>query len=235
MHKSAMPGLCLILLVLVAPASAQAIFGSGFDDPRIETLRWSDGASHRLRTTLGGHVTVMFSPGEAVETITVTDTAAFQVNVAPQRDSIVVRQLRVADRARMSVKTQLRSYQFDIISGPQNAVAYMVQFSFQPPPVRLASPLNQIPGAAQFSYQLRGDKRLRPARVSDDGHTTRIEWPADQPLPAIFAPNALGEEETVDSYMRGGNQVIDRVYPRLIFRMGRNHAEARRAVVKTGK
>ncbi len=77
-------------------------------------------------------------------------------------------------------------------------------------------------------YRLSGDKALRPARIGDDGVHIYIVWDAEQSLPAVFAINALGEEEMVDGYMRSGVFTIDRVYDRLVFRMGRKIARATR-------
>ena len=84
--------------------------------------------------------------------------------------------------------------------------------------------------AEQGRYRLSGTESLRPVAIGDDGQRTYIEWSADQQLPAVFALKAFGEEEMVDGYMRGQTYTIDRVIPRLIFRVNRTRAEARRIV-----
>lgn len=84
--------------------------------------------------------------------------------------------------------------------------------------------------AAMTGYKLSGEKSLRPSRIGDDGVHTYIEWSEDQALPAVFAVNALGEEEMVDGYMRQDIFTIDRVHQRLVFRIGKKLAKAERVV-----
>jgi type IV secretion system protein VirB9 len=85
-------------------------------------------------------------------------------------------------------------------------------------------------GAAQpvAAYRLSGEKSLRPARIGDDGTHMYLEWDEEQALPAVFALNALGEEEMVDGYMRSGVFTIDRVHRDLVFRIGKKRAQAKR-------
>jgi type IV secretory pathway VirB9-like protein len=78
------------------------------------------------------------------------------------------------------------------------------------------------------AYRLSGEKSLRPARIGDDGTHMYLEWDEEQALPAVFALNALGEEEMVDGYMRSGVFTIDRVHQDLVFRIGKKRAQAKR-------
>ena len=82
--------------------------------------------------------------------------------------------------------------------------------------------------AAIASYRLSGEKSLRPVRIGDDGTHVYIEWSEEQALPAVFALNAIGEEEMVDGYMRQGIFTIDRVHKTLVFRIGKQRAKADR-------
>lgn len=196
-------------------------------DPRVETLEWRSGIDLPLRTTAGGNLTLVFGPGEVIQSVIVGDPSAIEVQVAPQADSLTLRTARRPANASIAVRTQLRDYRFMVAVGPANDVAYVVRFGIAAPgpvePVGSSPPLT-----ATRHYALKGETSLRPRQVSDDGLRTYIEWQEDQALPAVFALNALGEEETVDSYMRGGLMVIDRTYPRLIFRIGKRSAQASR-------
>lgn len=80
----------------------------------------------------------------------------------------------------------------------------------------------------EILYKVSGDRSLRPIGLSDDGTRTYIRWADSQNLPAVFGMNEQGEEETVDGYMREGVMTIDRVYPRIIFRMAGHKAQAKR-------
>lgn len=78
------------------------------------------------------------------------------------------------------------------------------------------------------SYRLTGERNLRPARISDDGYRTFIEWAEEQPLPAVFAISAMGREEIVNGFMRDGVFTIDRVDAVLVFRIDQKWARATR-------
>lgn len=88
--------------------------------------------------------------------------------------------------------------------------------------------------AGMTGYKLSGEKSLRPSRIGDNGVHTYIEWSEDQALPAVFAVNALGEEEMVDGYMRQDIFTIDRVHQRLVFRIGKKLAKAERVIDQGG-
>ena len=219
--------LALPALALAAAAQGQASRALDFD-PRIETLEWRAGAELPLRTTAGGNLMMVFGPGEAIQSVVVGDPSAVEVSVAPQADSLTVHTLREPRDTSITVRTQLRDYRFKLAVGPANNVAYAVRFAFEA--AVPAVPESVLPpGSATRLYLLKGEASLRPSRVSDDGAKTYIEWQDDQALPAVFAVNAQGEEETIDSYMRQGVMVIDRVYPKLIFRIGKRSALASRS------
>ena len=79
-------------------------------------------------------------------------------------------------------------------------------------------------------YRMSGEKSLRPVRIGDDGTHMYLEWSEERALPAVFALNAIGEEEMVDGYMRAGIFTIDRVHQALVFRIGKKRAIAKRLV-----
>lgn len=222
--------LLLATLAHLAPGLAAPLSA----DSRIETVEWKDGSEIPLRTTSGGHIVLIFAPGEAVRTVLVGDPGAVEVKVAPQADSVSIFTARQPADTSIKIQTQLRSYRFNLAVGPANNVAYAVRFS-----IAVSKPLEQSPvlspPEASNTYSIKGRPDLRPSKVSDDGQKTYIEWGPDQALPAVFAINALGQEETVDSYMRGGVMVIDRVYPQLRFRIGKHSAVATRATLESEK
>lgn len=226
----------IIFALLAAPLGAQPARPLD-SDSRLETVEWREGAVIPMRTTLGGALTVIFAPGEIVQSVVVGDSQAVQVLVAPQADSLVLRTQQAPRNDLVDVRTHLRSYRFRLLVGPANDVVYAVRFSIASAgPSGLSAPAGDAPLAmppeATNRYSLKGLASLRPLQVSDDGLRTYIEWAPDQTLPAVFALNALGDEETVDSYMRNGLMVIDRVYPRLVFRIGKFKAQAERQVAK---
>ena len=91
------------------------------------------------------------------------------------------------------------------------------------------APAASTPAPAMVGrYRLSGARELRPREISDDGVHTYARWDEAQELPAVFALNARGQEEMVDGYMRGDVYTIDRIIPRLVFRIDAQTARADR-------
>ncbi len=82
-------------------------------------------------------------------------------------------------------------------------------------------------------YRLSGDQAVRPAEVIDDGRKTYIRWLDEQAMPAVFGIGPSGDEEMVEGHMRDGVFTIDRVYGRLIFRIDKAKATARRVAERS--
>ena len=87
-----------------------------------------------------------------------------------------------------------------------------------------APPFGQV-----WEYRVSGPEAVRPLAISDDGERTRILYAPDQALPAVFGIGPTGDEIAVNGHMRNGVFVIDRVFERLVFRIDRARAVARRA------
>lgn len=78
------------------------------------------------------------------------------------------------------------------------------------------------------TYRLAGAKALRPADVSDDGARTTINWYPRQVLPAVYTVDANGKDVLVNTNVRDGHTVIDDVFGKLSFRIGKATATATR-------
>jgi|GEM_PF-4299995 len=83
-------------------------------------------------------------------------------------------------------------------------------------------------GERTTAYKLSGHRTVLPVSVRDDGARTFIEWHQSQPVPAVFGVDERGREELVNGRVRDNSFTIDRVYPRLVFRIDRAQASARR-------
>ena len=73
---------------------------------------------------------------------------------------------------------------------------------------------------------------LRPAAIGDDGRTTRICWPAETAIPAIFSRDDAGRERLADSRMEDGCSVIQSIAARYRFVAGDAQAAAQRRIPK---
>jgi type IV secretion system protein VirB9 len=217
-----------LLLATGLPAHGQTFPTPGDETPRVQTAEWRDRQTIVLIALPETALTVMLEPGERIARATLTGLRQWDVSVSPEADTFQVRPQAGAAPARLAVETDRRAYEFALEVGEGVLAAYLVQLKYGGGTARdPAGDGSKVEGLS-WSYRLRGDRSVRPASIHDNGEKTVIEYAPGQPLPAVFAIGATGEEEVVDGHMRGDRFVIDRVHQELVFRIDKDKATARR-------
>ncbi|GLK45529.1 MULTISPECIES: TrbG/VirB9 family P-type conjugative transfer protein [Novosphingobium] len=218
-----------ILAALALQAGTAHAQGLDASDTRIVTMPVTSSGYLQLRTASDVTQSLLFRQGERITSVILSDPTAFFVTVAGTGDSLALRAASPSAFGVLNVRTSLRSYEFELVTGSASAAPAVVRLieqdqTYRPMPLPLAS----VDPGDRFTYRISGSKALRPAAISDDGAKTYIEWPGDQAMPATFALGPTGDEQMVDGYMRGGIYTIDRVYETLIFRIDKQSATATR-------
>lgn len=215
----------LVALCASMPISAQVFPRSDGDRQRIQSVLYTSGQQVVLTMLPDTPLTVVLEPGDAIADVQPGSEGGFTTRVSAERDSFTILPLSQDARSSLSVNTARRDYRFilKVDYGPEAAV--LVRYRYGEPERAVAErPLsNEV-----WHYRMRGDEEVRPQVISDDGYRTRIIYASGQPLPAVFAIGATGEEEVVNGYMRDGIFEIDRVYSELVFRIDKDKATARR-------
>lgn len=210
------------------PAQAQSLPTPDQDNPRLQTIRWSEGDEVLLTIMSGAGVTVMLESGERIESISVGEGTPIDVRVSSDENSFIILPDGEIRRGTMEVETNRRSYPFVLRTRSSLLSALLVQFEYEDQ----AQAISSAPASPQegplWSYRFRGDREVRPASIRDDTVRTFIEYAPGQALSAVFAIGPTGEEEVVNGYMRGDVFVIDRVYQELVFKIDDERATARR-------
>lgn len=216
------------VLLIALPASVLAA-----EDPRFLTLDYNTGGMFHVTTTPEASQTVLFAPGERIQSVVISDPNAYQIGVTGSGDGITLKANGPSALALVNVRTDQRSYELELVPGQAQSAPSVVRFAYTaagrtnvPPPPPSAG---QIAG---FTWRTAGSKALWPSAIRDDGSRTYIEWAHEQALPAIFALGASGNEEMVEGYVRGGVLTIDRVYHELVFRIDGERARAQRVEEK---
>jgi len=78
-------------------------------------------------------------------------------------------------------------------------------------------------GQYHFGWKLSGNRAVAPLQVFDDGQRTWLQFPAGQPVPAIFARLPHGDQllaPTAGATGQGGLWMLDGVWPQLMMRGG---------------
>ncbi|MEA3018360.1 MAG: type secretion system protein VirB9, partial [Sphingomonadales bacterium] len=168
-----------------------------------------------------------------IENVAVGDSAAWQVTANRRGDRLFIKPLQSGVTTNMTVITNARLYAMDLVPlpGPSAEMAYSVRFRYPDAGEDAADDGAELALAGR--YRLSGARRLRPSRIGDDGRQTFIEWPQDRPLPAVYGVGPDGQETLVNGMMRDDVFVIDSVVQRLVFRIDRDVAQARRVPIRT--
>jgi len=222
--------LALVLAFAALPAAAQVRPQPGAGDRRLQTIDYAADQVVILEVAAGYMLTVELAPDEQIENVALGDSGAWQVTANRRGDRLFIKPLQGGISTNMTVITNARLYAIDLVplSGPSPEMAYTVRFNY-PEAARTGAGGGEEAEAeppVDGRYRVSGARALQPSRIGDDGRHTYIEWPADRPIPAVYALGANGEESLVNGMMRDDVYVIDSVVPRLVFRIDRQTARA---------
>jgi len=231
----------LVVLISASAASGQVQPMPGDGDPHLQTVDYGSGQIVQLRGAPGYQLMVELSPDEAVQSVALGDSAAWQVSVNKAGDRLFLKPTQGDVSTNMTVVTSVRVYNFDLVALTEVApdLPYTVRFRYPVQEVRTAEVASGDSSAAarQASrYKISGDRLLRPTSVTDDGQRTYIKWPGISPIPAVYAPDRLGNEALVNGMMGTDDvYVVDGVPQQLIFRIDRSVARAERVARRRGR
>jgi type IV secretion system protein VirB9 len=221
-------GILAGLALFAAPLQAEITPHPGEGDPHIQSVEYDPLQVVGLHVAGGYAVTLVFAPDERIETVTLGDSAGWQVTVDHRADHLVVKPLGNPPPTNLTVLSDQRSYNFTLYGAGtgEGVQPYLVSFTYPVPP---AEPV-LAQAAAPGTYKLRGDKTIWPATMSDDGAVTAIGWAGEQTIPAVYTQDERGQLALVNGLMEGGIYRIEGVHSRLVFVLGKARAIANRVV-----
>ena len=210
------------------------------DDSRIVTLPWKANVVHRVTARGGVQAAIAFGADEHIENVAIGDANLWQVTPNKRVNMLFIKPLRAHARTNLTVVTDSHTYFFDLVAAPGAPPLYMLRFAYPevakptPPPAPLTAEESAIakgdapppldPSALDFGWAVRGNHRLAPARVFDDGRDTYLAWGEHATLPAILAEDGKGGEGPVNFTTRGDVIVVEGVPGRIVLRAGKDSA-----------
>jgi type IV secretion system protein VirB9 len=230
-------------LTLFLAAAAWAVAGAPAQaaDPRVVTRSYQPEEVVVLQGRAGVQATIAFGEDEQIENVGIGDAASWQVTPNKRADLLFVKPLGPRSRTNMTVVTDRHTYLFDLVAGEGAAPVYILRFRYpdEPKPRRplalgmsaeeaqaAAAPPKEAsnPAALNFAWTLKGDRKILPSCVYDDGQATYLSWPARSAIPAILTRNEKGQEGAVNYAVRGDVLVLDSVPKTIVLRAGRDAA-----------
>jgi type IV secretion system protein VirB9 len=240
MNRGPLPAAHAVLaciLALAIPIATQA----GETDSRLVDRLYNPDEVVRIESKVNVQVTIKFDPDEHIENVAIGDSNAWQVTPNKRANLLFVKPLAPTATTNMTVITDRRSYFFDLIANPRAQPLYALDFEYadndkasgpglartpeRPNPVEVAAARDPYaivnPAALNFDWKTKGDKKLLPEKIYDDGTATFLTWSVGSPIPAILVKDEAGTEGPVNFAVRGNVLVIDDVPREIVLRSGR--------------
>jgi len=214
----------LALALLAAPASAVTPH-PGDGDPRIHVVMYDPSEVVELHGVLGYQLSLEFDPQERIENVAIGDSLGWQVTPNRKANLLFLKPMAKRPDTNMSVVTNLRRYNFQLsVRGKPagRATPYSVRFQYPEPVMAMVapSPAPPPPIDRNHAYSYQGSTKTLPDRLFDDGEATFFVFREQEDLPAIFSVEPDGGEAVVNSHMRDGYIVVDRIAPGFVLRRG---------------
>ena len=223
--------------------SCSAAIAAPAEDKRIRTQAYSPDHIVQILGRSGIQSTIEFAPDERIENVAVGDSSAWQITPNRRASLLFVKPLTPRSRTNMTVVTDHRTYMFDLVAGDKwTTPVYALKFSYpnEPKPVDThPAPVQQAAGAPgptepaatmtadklHFDWNKKGNGKLMPNRVFDDGASLYLAWDKETPLPAILTVSEDRKEGPVNYRMSGDYIVISPIPANLVLRYGSKFAE----------
>jgi type IV secretion system protein VirB9 len=220
--------------VWVACARAETIPVKGTVDTRIRMTAYDSNEVYKLRGFVGYQIDLEFEPGESFVGLGAGDIEG--LSFAGQENHLFLKPKAAKVATNLTVLTSRRHYQFDytVLAQPPTSgedVIYALRFTYSLSPSKSAAEAeakrvdSQLGDASSsrrrnIDYWYCGERALRPVAASDDGIHTRLTFPANSDLPAIFVRNEDDSESLLNFSVDAGDVIVHRVARRFILRRG---------------
>lgn len=223
----------LSALLLGAPVAAAVLPAPSPVDPRIRTVVYNPREVVTVVGQIGYQMVIGFGTGERIENISIGDSLSWQVTPNKKADLLFLKPIDRKPSTNMTVVTNLRRYNFELIAraataGTRREQTYDIRFLYPNEELDAARTVaapdpvsdSAAPDNWNFAYSYAGAKANVPARVFDDGRFTYFQWPAGVDTPAVFAVGGDGREALVNHITKGRYLVVEQIAPSFVLRSG---------------
>lgn len=226
--------------------AALAVLGctaaSAAADNRIRSMAYDPDKIVQVLGRTGIQSTIQFDGDERIQNVAVGDSSKWQVTPNHGATLLFVKPLAPLVRTNMTVVTDRRTYMFDLVAGDRSTTpVYALKFSYpnEKPAASAVRPDQQAQQAAapvqqtatmtaeklHFDWQSKGERRLIPSRVFDDGTSVYLSWSREIPLPAILTMSDDRKEGPLSYRMSGDYIVVSPIPQNMVIRYDNRMAQ----------
>ena len=201
-------------------------------DKRLRTIVYNPNEIFVYRGFYGYQSSIIFAPGENVETITMGDSTSWQI--LPTGNRLFIKPIEGDAETNMLIITNKREYQF-ILEAAQaidiNDPDLVFSVTFIYPGDSLGDDLRTFNNIStdsaasdstnNFNYSVSGPDFMAPLKIFDDGEFTYFEFrDINGTLPAMYSVDKNGLESMVNYKVQGKYVIVEAVYPKMTLRSG---------------
>jgi type IV secretion system protein VirB9 len=225
-----------LLAAVAAPASA--------GDSRLVERLYNADEVVRVEGRPNVQAMIKFAEDEHIENVAIGDSQAWQVTPNRRANLLFVKPLAERASTNMTVVTDRHTYLFDLVASPANRnPLYVLSFTYpdEPEDTQLADGAPEAPNALElaaasdpyavvdpaelnYAWTTKGDAKLIPVQIYDDGQATFLTWAPGATMPAILIKDQEGTEGPVNFAVRGDLIVVDGVPREIVLRSGEDSA-----------
>ena len=232
----------MIRKLLLAGAALTMALPANAADRRIATRHFNPDEVIQIDGQAGVQASIAFAEDEHIENVAIGDSASWQITPNKRANLLFVKPLSARARTNMTVITDRRTYFFDLVASPTVRPIYMLRFTY---PVEAKAEVQQAslpplnaeeasvaegekpvdPATLNFAWTKKGDTKLYPSQLYDDGQATYLSWPPGASQPAILVRDEKGAEGPVNYAVRGDVIVVEGVPTTILLRSGKSSAQ----------
>lgn len=223
----------LAFALLPLPVIALQVPQSLPSDARIKVVTYDPNNVVKIVGHFGYQTFIVLGQGEEIMDLGGGDSEAWDIGVATNGNSIFIKPKAPDPATNLTVVTNKRHYNFDLVAYPRNSKNkyYMVRFRYPDEEAkaraangnkaRTEALLDTATGTQRhMNYWVQGADSLTPNAAWDDGTFTYLRFAANREFPAVFFAAEDGEESLVNTHVEGDTLVVERMAKKLVLRKG---------------
>ncbi len=231
-------------LSLIAASLLLATSAANARDARLVHRHYNPNEVVRIEGQAGVQASIAFGDDERIENVAIGDSTSWQVTPNKRANILFIKPLNMRARTNLTVVTDQHKYFFDLVARSDARPLYVLQFiypekpklaSSAETPKALSAEETQLaggepkvmpidPATVNQAWYPRGDTKLFPSRIYDDGQSTYLSWPKSAAIPAILIRDEKGKEGPVNFSVHDDVTIVDGVPALFVLRSGKDMA-----------